>query len=249
MEADLVVEQRNSRAVGQESELSADLLPGIGLSPNLSQNTSAGASAAVTSYVSLFLLMLVFFTVLFSIASFQHDRSRAILSSLDNAFAHLPSRLGLIPAQPAVPTIGLRMSATQTLSALFKPFKAKGLTVNHSQDGTSDIALGTEKLFVLGSDQLQSPARTALDRLAVFLQHPTGDERIRVTLRAGPAASPGEESPAATLAIARISGIAKYLFDKGAPPDAIAIALDVVPQGTIEIVVTPMAAISGDIRN
>ncbi len=53
--------------------------------------------ASIATYVSLFLILFVFFIVLFSLARVQHERAHAVMASLDDAFGHLPSSLGLLP--------------------------------------------------------------------------------------------------------------------------------------------------------
>jgi hypothetical protein len=185
---------------------------------------SAGGGAIAT-YVSLFMILFVFFIVLFSIASQQRARSLAVLASLDAAFGHLPSAVGLIPA-PRGDAI-LEDPTTIQFVADIGTSLAEILPGSHPagppRSGTVlNLDLPPETLFEPGTPALKPAALPALNRLAVILQRHRGGARFGVSLAATTAPAPAADR---ALATARVTALAAHLFARGCPADAVTVAV------------------------
>lgn len=186
---------------------------------------AAGGGGAVATYVSLFLILFVFFIVLFSIAAQQRARSLAVLASLDAAFGHLPSAIGLVPA-PRGDAI-LEDPATAQFIADIGTSLAEIIPGNHPattpRAGTVlNLELPPETLFEPGTPALKPAALPALERLAVILQRHRGGVRFAVGLAATTAPGPAADR---LLATARITALAAHLFARGCPADAVTVAV------------------------
>ena len=185
----------------------------------------AAGGGAVATYVSLFMILFVFFIVLFSIASQQRARSLAVLASLDAAFGHVPSAVGLIAA-PRGDAI-LDDPATIQFVADIGTGLADILPGSHPagtpRSGTIlNLDLPPETLFEPGTPALKATALPALDRLAVILQRHRGGARFGVSLAATTAPSPAADRGLAT---ARVTVLAAHLFARGCPADAVTVAV------------------------
>jgi hypothetical protein len=166
---------------------------------------------AISTLISLFLLLLVFFILLFSVAQVHKQRVDEVVISIDEAFARIPSTLGLLrrPAPDALEATPEGFA--RSVSALITGF-APLAESRHMAPGGSllEIDLPPGMVFEPGSAKLTPGAAGVLDRLAILLQHRLPDQRFRLTLRA---VSPADD-PAETL------------FAKGCPADALAVGLE-----------------------
>jgi len=188
----------------------------------------APGGVAVATYVSLFLLLFVFFIVLVSISSVQRPRARAVIDSVDAAFAHLPSTLGLIdpPTVPRPETISVEGFARDVTGLLtgFAPLARSDLAA--PSGSFLEIALPEESVFEPGSATPRTDVLPTLDRLALMLQHRASGNRIRVTWRNMLPVDAPQGGPAERLATLRAATIAARLYAEGCPSDALAIAVE-----------------------
>ena len=186
----------------------------------------APGGAAVATYVSLFLLLFVFFIVLVSISEVQRPRARAVIDSVDAAFGHLPSSLGLIepPAPPPPETSGVEGFARDVTGLLtgFAPLARTDLAA--PGDSFLEISLPETAVFDPGSAAPKTEVVPTLDRLALMLQHRAAG--IRLTWRILLPTDAPVAGPAERLAIQRAAAIAARLYAQGCPSDALSVAVE-----------------------
>jgi hypothetical protein len=188
----------------------------------------APGGVAVATYVSLFLLLFVFFIVLVSISEVQRPRARAVIDSVDAAFGHLPSTLGLIepPSPPPPEAVGVEGFARDVTGLLtgFAPLAKTDLAA--PSDSFLEISLPEDAVFEPGSAALKTEVLPTVDRLALMLQHRAAGNRIRVTWRNMLPVDAPQGGPAEHLATLRAATIAARLYAQGCPSDALAIAVE-----------------------
>jgi hypothetical protein len=205
----------------------------------------APGGVAVATYVSLFLLLFVFFIVLVSISEVQRPRARAVIDSVDAAFGHLPSTLGLVEP-PSVPrpdvtnVEGFARDVTGLLTG-FAPLARSTLAA--PSDSFLEISLPEDLVFAPGSATPKTDVLPTLDRLSLMLQHRTPGPGIRMTWRAMLPADAPPGGAAERLAGLRAATIAARLYAQGCPNDALAIAVE---RGTGPTLRLDFAAIDGD---
>ncbi|GGF38880.1 hypothetical protein GCM10011611_51550 [Aliidongia dinghuensis] len=188
----------------------------------------APAGAAVATYVSLFLLLFVFFIVLVSISEVQRPRAQAVLESIDAAFGHLPSSLGMIPPSPMLrPETGDIEGFARDVSGLLTGFAPLAQTAEAAPgDNFLEIALPEAAMFEPGSTQPKADALPTLDRLALLMQKHGGGPRVRMTWRVLLPADAPEGGAAERLAGQRAAAVVARLYAEGCPGDLLAIAVD-----------------------
>jgi len=205
----------------------------------------APGGVAVATYVSLFLLLFVFFIVLVSISAVQRPRARAVIDSVDAAFGHLPSALGLIepPEAPRPETVSVEGFARDVTGLLtgFAPLARSNLAA--PSGSFLEISLPEDSVFEPGSATPRTEVLPTLDRLSLMLQHRAPGPGIRMTWRA---MVPGDAPPggaAERLAGLRAATVAARLYAEGCPGDSLAISVDRGGGPTIRL---DFAAIDGD---
>jgi len=188
----------------------------------------APGGVAVATYVSLFLLLFVFFIVLVSISQVQRPRARAVIDSVDAAFGHLPSAIGLVepPASPQPEAVGVEGFARDVTGLLtgFAPLARTDLAA--PSDSFLEIALAEDAVFEPGGATPKAAALPTLDRLALVLQKHGAGPGVRMTWRAILPADAPPGGDAERLATLRAATIAARLYAEGCPGDALAIALE-----------------------
>jgi hypothetical protein len=187
----------------------------------------APGGVAVATYVSLFLLLFVFFIVLVSVSEVQRPRARAVIDSVDAAFGHLPSVLGLVdPPPPPPPLQGVEGFARDVTGLLtgFAPLARSDLAA--PDDSFLEISLPEDSAFEPGSAVPKGEVLPTLDRLALMMQHHGAGPAVRLTWRALLSADAPEDGVAEKLAVARVAAIAARLYAQGCPGDAIVIAVE-----------------------
>ena len=188
----------------------------------------APGGVAVATYVSLFLLLFVFFIVLVSISEVQRPRARAVIDSVDAAFGHLPSALGLIepPSPPRPEGMGVEGFARDVTGLLtgFAPLARTDLAA--PSDSFLEISLPEDSVFEPGSAVPKTEVIPTLDRLSLMLQHRSGGSAIRMTWRAMLPPDAPQGGPAERLAGLRAATVAARLYAEGCPGDALAIAVE-----------------------
>jgi len=206
---------------------------------------SAPGGAAVATYVSLFLLLFVFFIVLVSISEVQRPRARAVIDSVDAAFGHLPSALGLVepPSAPRPEIVGVEGFARAVTGLLtgFAPLARTNLAA--PSDSFLEISLPEDAVFEPGSATPKTEVLPTLDRLALMLQHRAQGPAIRMTWRGMLPTDAPAGGPAERLAGLRAATIAARLYAEGCPGDALEIAVERGSGPTIRL---DFAALGGD---
>jgi hypothetical protein len=224
----------------------------------LTADVSPAGGTAIATYVSLFLILFVFFIVLFSSARVERDRVHAVLASLDGAFGHLPSDLGILPHADA--PMRSDEGFARELGQMLGQFGALGVSAVPNAEGVLTVDVPMDRLFAPGSTEIVPAATPLLDRLAVILQQSHGaggdrGQRYRLTWQVAtppvepPAKAPGtkpaggkasdnkaadagvlnETGAASTLELARGAAFAAALFARGCPGDGVAITREVAP--------------------
>jgi len=185
-------------------------------------------AASVATYVSLFLLLFVFFIVLVSIAQVQRPRARAVIDSIDAAFGHVPSALGLLEPTPATrPETGDIEGFARDVSGLLTGFAPLARTGEAApSDSFLEIALPEGSVFEPGSATPKPEALPTLDRLALLMQKRTGAAAVRLTWRVMLPSDTPDDGPARRLAGQRAAAILARLYAEGCPGEVLAIALD-----------------------
>ncbi|MDB5359968.1 MAG: hypothetical protein JWO51_1265 [Rhodospirillales bacterium] len=188
----------------------------------------ASGGVAVATYVSLFLLLFVFFIVLVSISEVQRPRARAVIDSVDAAFGHLPSALGLIEAPPAPrpETVSVESFARDVTGLLTGFAPLARTTLAASSDSFLEISLPEDSVFEPGSATLKAEVLPTLDRLSLILQHHASGPAIRMTWHAMLSTEAPQGGPAERLAGLRAATVAARLYVKGCPGGALAIAVE-----------------------
>lgn len=205
----------------------------------------APGGVAVATYVSLFLLLFVFFIVLVSISEVQRPRARAVIDSVDAAFGHLPSALGLVelPQAPRPDTASVEGFARDVTGLLtgFAPLARSNLAA--PSDSFLEISLPEDSVFEPGSATPKTEVLPTLDRLALMLQHRSPGPGIRMTWRAMLPIDAPQGGAAERLAGLRAATVAARLYARGCPGDALAISVERGSGPTIRL---DFAAIDGD---
>lgn len=185
---------------------------------------------AISTLVSLFLLLLVFFIVLFSVASVQKNRAHDVLASLDRAFGHLPSSIGLLTQDDPMPQED--RSAKIFIDSVSEILTgALPVSLSGDQDARGGtllvVSLDPDSLFEAGAAKIADGHRAALDRLAVLLQRRATDAgRFHLTVKAIMPAKSVSGDAAEGLMINRLGAFADLLYRRGCPPDGVSIMLD-----------------------
>ena len=205
----------------------------------------AAGGVAVATYVSLFLLLFVFFIVLVSISEVQHPRARAVIDSVDAAFGHLPSALGIVapPSPPQPEAVGVEGFARDVTGLLtgFAPLARSNLAA--PSDSFLEIALPEDSVFEPGSATPKGEVLPTLARLALMLQQRGTGPAVRLTWRAMLPADAPQGGTAERLAGLRAATIAARLYAEGCPGDALSIAVE---RGSGPGLRLDFAAIEGD---
>ena len=205
----------------------------------------APGGVAVATYVSLFLLLFVFFIVLVSISEVQHPRARAVIDSVDAAFGHLPSALGLVepPSPPRPEAVGVEGFARDVTGLLtgFAPLARSTLAA--PGDSFLEISLPEDAVFEPGSATPKGEVLPTLDRLALMLQQRGPGPAVRMIWRAMLPADAPEDGAAERLAGLRAATVAARLYAEGCPGDALAIAVE---RGGGPAIRIDFAAVGGD---
>jgi hypothetical protein len=185
----------------------------------------APAGAAVATYVSLFLLLFVFFIVLVSISEVQRPRARAVLDSIDAAFGHLPSSLGVIEPTPVPrPETGDVEGFARDVSGLLTGFSPLARTGEVApSDSFLEVVLPEDAVFERDSATPKTAVLPTLDRLALMMQKRSG---VRLTWRATLPADAAMGGPHERLAGQRAAAVVARLFAEGCPGEALAIAVE-----------------------
>lgn len=179
---------------------------------------------AVATYVSLFLILFVFFIVLFSIASIERAREAAMLASLDAAFDHMPSAVGLIPAArdetpPDPASAQFIQDAKATLAGVIRGSHAAAAP----PPGTIlSLVLSSGSVFEPDTADLRPAALPALTRLAVLMQRHRGESRYQIRVAA---TAPATDQAASHLARMRVEILAARLYAEGCPSEAVTVAV------------------------
>ncbi|HEV2674082.1 MAG TPA: hypothetical protein VGV37_06030 [Aliidongia sp.] len=192
------------------------------------QAPSGPGGVAVATYVSLFLLLFVFFIVLVSISEVQRPRARVVLDSIDAAFGHLPSSLGMIqPPTVPRPETGDVEGFARDVSGLLTGFAPLARTSQVApSDSFLEIVLPEQSVFEKGSATPRSEVLPTLDRLALMMQKRTTGPGVRMTWRIMLPADAPDGGAAERLAGLRAATVVARLYAEGCPGDALAIAVD-----------------------
>jgi hypothetical protein len=185
----------------------------------------ASGGAAVATYVSLFLLLFVFFIVLVSISEVQRPRARAVLDSIDAAFGHLPSTLGVIAPTPApLPETRDVEGFARDVSGLLTGFSPLARTGEAApSDSFLEVALSEDAVFDGDSATPKATVLPTLDRLALMMQKRGG---VRLTWVATLPADAPAGGTAERLASQRAATVVARLYAEGCPGDGLAVALE-----------------------
>jgi hypothetical protein len=187
----------------------------------------APGGVAVATYVSLFLLLFVFFIVLVSVSEVQRPRARAVIDSVDAAFGHLPSSLGLVEPPPTPPpAVGVEGFARDVTGLLtgFAPLARSAVAA--PDDSFLEISLPEESVFEPGSAVPKPEVLPTLDRLALMLQQRGHGPAVRMIWRVSLPGDAPAGGVAERLAGQRAATVAARLYAEGCPGDAIAIAVE-----------------------
>ncbi len=185
----------------------------------------AAQSRNVVQLLALFLLLLSFFILLNSLSSFEAERAKAVLQSLNRTFA------GETSQSPARPYVAVRDQPA--LERFRNAIRAALLTALAPQDlavsaggGLIQATLSADDLFVPGSAELRDNRAPLLKGIAQALAARPADLRFEAELVLSVAP---EES---ALARDRAGSFARRPVAFGAPADAVAIGLGGGTPGT-----------------
>ncbi|MDR3514843.1 MAG: hypothetical protein P4M00_03445 [Azospirillaceae bacterium] len=198
---------------------------------------------ALTLLMSLFLVMLAVFATLVALSSMQKNRVRAVMASLDTAFAARGRgpliRLPEIEASAILPGEGLPLF--QRLGAQVGA-DIEGAHVDLAGNGAVLVLrLPIERLFDPEQAELLAVRAGLLDRLADALRQPPAGVRVDLQALIGINTAVGA-TLGHDLAVSRAAAFARTLFRRGVPADLIAAGLEHGQAGEIRLILSVHAA-------
>ncbi|MEK9673498.1 MAG: hypothetical protein VW268_13525 [Rhodospirillaceae bacterium] len=187
-----------------------------------------GATNTTWLFLSLFLLVLAFFIMLVTISALEDFKSKSVMESLTSTFTSIvppstdPTRFKskegeIITGQQYQETI------TDVFATAIQVAKIKVVHPGRLMQ----VQLPARELFVEGQARLQPTKFDLLDRIAAAASgRPPGlrfDLEFIIGSRVG---DDGGLPESQTLELARAGAFAREMFDRGLPPDSMAIGLE-----------------------
>jgi hypothetical protein len=178
-------------------------------------------------FLALYLLVMVFFIVLVSISSVERIKSEKVMDSVSSAFS---------PTSPAgaVPTAFPENQGKPTAGYLFQRQLADLFTqqlrivdIRVVKPGSlMQVVLPADSLFHTDSADIRKFRDLLLDRIVAEISRRPPGLHFGMEFEIGSPSTAGNILPAtATLEIKRAGTFAREMLARGAPPDAISVAI------------------------
>lgn len=175
-------------------------------------------------FLSLFFLLLAFFVALNSIATFEINRTRAVLFSVTTTFSNEGAD-SLKPdwAVPLESPILMPEEFHRTLADLVATVFPLATVEPIRPDRMMEITVPAETVFVAGQADLRPEVGVLLDGIADGLvRHPPGLRYMAEITVDGAPVTPQGLAQGETLAISRAAALAKEIIRRGAPRTVLA---------------------------
>ncbi len=196
----------------------------------------------IVALLSLKLLLLGFFILLNALSSYEEDRARRVLESVNEAFdGRVEARESHAPFQAALGSLEETAAMIGAIGRLFKS-RIPAVRSEASFDGTRlRLELAAGSLFKPGTTQLQPGRGLLLNRFAKALLRGgrTGLDYEMEILHGVPAGAVRRLAAAGAdaLEVQRTSQLVRDLIGRGVPPDRLSVGLIPGRAGRLQLVV------------
>ncbi len=186
-----------------------------------------GGASTLTLFLALYLLVLAFFIVLVSISTTEEVKSNAVMNSLTSVFAS--AQAPTTSPTAFVADEGDVIAAREHQRAISDAFAThlRIARVEKLQPGRlMRVTVPARALFEDGRPTLRPSSRLLFDRIAAALGSRPAGLRFELEFTVGRSPEGGRRAiEGASLEIDRAGGFAREMLGRGAPPDALSVAV------------------------
>jgi hypothetical protein len=187
----------------------------------------------ITLFLGLSLLILAFFIILVSISSFEENKSKAVIDSLDSAFESVRSPekdISVLSGAPLESQVGAVLSGAQLQSQLSKLFVAsiKAVQIKIVKSGKMmRIVFPSGALFLDGDVKIRPDQFALLDRIVSSLSVRPPGRHYEMQFVIGSYFTSGKNLPVGqSLEMSRAGAFVQAMLSRGAPPDSLSIGME-----------------------